>query len=194
VCAVVDTIVADTVLVVEYGYFEDVVDPYEFNTKGVSSRLTYNITSVGTKSVPLRIGCGVGGSSAVNSMAFMRGTSEDYDRWDILGHSTKKWDWDSLLPYFKKVRGLDNPLVEYKLIRTIRVLLSTPLLHLSPKTSQFSTIFKQLGEVRDQFKPAFHPSSIQLSVSKPLPDWQKTQNGSRYNARCMEDYTWRRFP
>lgn len=100
----IDTIIADSVLVVEYGYFEDAVNPYEFNTKGVPSRITYNITSVGTKTVPLRIGCCVGGSSAVNSMAFMRGTSEDYDRWDSLGGSTKEWDWSHLLPYFKKVR------------------------------------------------------------------------------------------
>lgn len=49
-------------------------------------------------------GCCVGGSSAVNSQIFMRGTSEDYDRWQTLGGPDSDWNWQGLLPYFKKVR------------------------------------------------------------------------------------------
>lgn len=51
----------------------------------------------------------VGGGSAINAQAFMRGTSEDYDRWAALGgeDSNSEWDsewgWDGILPYFKKV-------------------------------------------------------------------------------------------
>lgn len=100
----IEVTVIATVLVVEYGYFADGVGPYEFNTKGIPASMRFNITSVGSKKVSLGIGCCVGGSSAVNAMAFMRGTSEDYDRWDSLGGSTTQWDWDHLLPYFRKVR------------------------------------------------------------------------------------------
>lgn len=64
--------------------------------------LMYNITSVGTKKQYVGIGCVVGGGSAVNAQAFMRGTSEDYDRWAALGGENSNWSWTDILPYFKK--------------------------------------------------------------------------------------------
>jgi hypothetical protein len=64
----------------------------------------YNITSVGTKQQLVGIGCVVGGGSAINAQAFMRGTSEDYDRWAAVGSKGSTWNWDGMLPYFKKVK------------------------------------------------------------------------------------------
>lgn len=50
----------------------------------------------------------VGGGSSVNAMINMRGSAEDYDRWQTLFGSeaqegTADWSWDGILPYFKKV-------------------------------------------------------------------------------------------
>lgn len=42
----------------------------------------------------------LGGSSAINAMLYVRGQREDYDEWANLG--CKGWDWDSVLPYFKR--------------------------------------------------------------------------------------------
>lgn len=42
----------------------------------------------------------VGGSSAVNSMVFLRGIPEDYDAWAEQGNSI--WRFQELLPYFRK--------------------------------------------------------------------------------------------
>lgn len=42
----------------------------------------------------------VGGSGAVNAMIYIRGHASDYDAWAAAGN--KGWDFDSLLPYFKK--------------------------------------------------------------------------------------------
>lgn len=42
----------------------------------------------------------MGGSSAVNGMAYSRGTREDYDNWEKLGNTG--WSYDEVLPYFKK--------------------------------------------------------------------------------------------
>ena len=54
-------------------------------------------------------GKALGGSSAINAMLYVRGQKEDYDSWAELGNDG--WDWDSVLPYFKKaennVRGAD---------------------------------------------------------------------------------------
>lgn len=54
-------------------------------------------------------GKALGGSSAINAMLYVRGQKEDYDNWADLGN--EGWDWDSVLPYFKKAennsRGAD---------------------------------------------------------------------------------------
>jgi choline dehydrogenase-like flavoprotein len=42
----------------------------------------------------------MGGSSAVNAMAYIRGVKSDYDQWAALGNTG--WSWDEVLPYFKK--------------------------------------------------------------------------------------------
>jgi choline dehydrogenase len=42
----------------------------------------------------------LGGSSSTNAMAYIRGQREDYDGWAALGCAG--WDYNSVLPYFKK--------------------------------------------------------------------------------------------
>jgi choline dehydrogenase len=52
----------------------------------------------------------LGGSSSLNGLLYVRGQSEDYDRWSALGN--KGWSYDEVLPYFKKsedqARGADD--------------------------------------------------------------------------------------
>ncbi len=42
----------------------------------------------------------LGGSSSINAMCYIRGDKADYDYWEAQG--AKGWNWDSVLPYFKK--------------------------------------------------------------------------------------------
>ncbi|GAC23910.1 choline dehydrogenase [Paraglaciecola mesophila KMM 241] len=42
----------------------------------------------------------LGGSSAINAMCYVRGVPQDYDRWQQQG--ALGWNWDAVLPYFKK--------------------------------------------------------------------------------------------
>ena len=52
----------------------------------------------------------LGGTSSINGMVYMRGNPADYDLWRQRG--CQGWDWDSVLPYFKKAedqeRGTDR--------------------------------------------------------------------------------------
>ena len=54
-------------------------------------------------------GRGLGGSSAINAMVYIRGSAWDYDNWAKLGATG--WAYDDVLPYFKRAehneRGAD---------------------------------------------------------------------------------------
>ncbi|MGC6400007.1 GMC family oxidoreductase [Sphingomonas sp. FW199] len=48
-------------------------------------------------------GRGLGGSSAINAMLYVRGHPWDYDHWASLGCTG--WGWDDVLPWFRRAEG-----------------------------------------------------------------------------------------
>jgi choline dehydrogenase-like flavoprotein len=72
------------------------VNNWAFNTvpqKGLNGRIGYQPR-----------GKGLGGSSAINAMVYIRGHRADYDQWAALGNAG--WSFADVLPYFK--RAEDN--------------------------------------------------------------------------------------
>lgn len=105
-----------TVLVIEYG---PNVHPNSIKTisggfSGMSSGYLYNIQSVPQtnlqgRTTAVQAGKIVGGSSAVNALMTVRGTTGDYDRWGSFFSDKSDWSWKGLLPYFKKALNFVPP-------------------------------------------------------------------------------------
>ena len=48
----------------------------------------------------------LGGSSSINGMVYVRGNAKDYNRWVDMG--ADGWDYEAVLPYFKKAQCADE--------------------------------------------------------------------------------------
>ena len=53
----------------------------------------------------------LGGTSSINGMVYIRGNPADYDEWRQRG--CEGWDWDSVLPYFKKAENQERGANEF---------------------------------------------------------------------------------
>ena len=76
---------------------------YRYDTvpqKGLNGRIGYQPR-----------GRGLGGSSAINAMVYMRGCKWDYDNWAAMGATG--WSYDDVLPYFRKAEHNERGASEY---------------------------------------------------------------------------------
>ncbi|WP_214106678.1 GMC family oxidoreductase [Acrocarpospora catenulata] len=78
----------------------------DYQYKSEPQRHTYD------RILDLPAGRTLGGSSSINGMIFVRGSREDYDGWAYLG--CEGWDYESVLPVFKKMEDWEGGADEYR--------------------------------------------------------------------------------
>lgn len=59
---------------------------------------------LGGRQINLPRGKGMGGSSSINGMCYVRGNPMDYELWEAKGATG--WHWANVLPYFQKMEGV----------------------------------------------------------------------------------------
>ncbi|KAL3481916.1 hypothetical protein BJX99DRAFT_253041 [Aspergillus californicus] len=104
-----------TVLVIEAGkidnYSPAIQYPRHVSLAPVNN--SWPITSLpdaklNNRTTPVEAARLLGGGSAINGMAFDRGSPGDYDLWaELIGD--ERWGWEGLLPYFKKSETFTPP-------------------------------------------------------------------------------------
>ncbi|MFT5636027.1 MAG: choline dehydrogenase, partial [Cognaticolwellia sp.] len=83
----------------------------------------------------------LGGSSSLNAMCYIRGVPEDYDRWSDMG--AKGWDWQTVLPYFKKSEKQQHG--ESELHGADGYLSVSDLRHTNPLSNTFVDAAEEIG-------------------------------------------------
>ncbi len=78
-----------------YGHLQD--SPYDWADRTVPQK------NLDGRRIFVPQGRGLGGSSSINYMIYIRGAHEDYDNWSRLGNSG--WGYEEVLPYFLKAEG-----------------------------------------------------------------------------------------
>lgn len=61
---------------------------------------------LGGREVNLPRGKGLGGSSSINGMCWVRGNPMDYELWEALG--ADGWRWSNVLPYFQRLENVEG--------------------------------------------------------------------------------------
>src|SRR5437763_1101984 len=103
--------------------------------------------------IPVPRGKLLGGSSAINGMAFVRGQAQDFDTWAQMGN--RGWSYAEVLPFFKRIeryqgggddefRGRDGPLR-----------ITNP----EPREPIFATLIKAADEVGIPHNPDYNGAS-----------------------------------
>jgi choline dehydrogenase len=90
---------------VPIGYFKTIGDPrYNWNFQ------TEPEPGLNGRHLGWPRGKGLGGSSAVNGLIYVRGQKEDFDAW---GDTASGWSYEDVLPYFKRAERQERGACEY---------------------------------------------------------------------------------
>ena len=93
--------------------------------------------------MPLQQGKVAGGGSSVHGRIFIRGHRRDLDHWNYMGN--ENWDFESVLPYFKRCEDYTGPRSEYRGVGGPVTVMDLPADRQSAASQAFVDGVKELG-------------------------------------------------
>jgi choline dehydrogenase len=100
--------------------------------------------------IPVPRGRLLGGSSALNGMAFVRGQAQDFDTWSQMGN--QGWSYESVLPFFKRMESYDGGGDDAFRGRDGPLRVTNP----EPREPFFAAVIKAAGEVGIAHNPDYN--------------------------------------
>jgi choline dehydrogenase len=101
------------------------------------------------RKLPVPRGRMLGGSSAINGMAFVRGQAQDFDTWAQMGNHG--WSYADVLPFFKRMENYDGGDDEFR-GRNGPLRVTNP----QPRDKLFAALIKAAGEVGIVHNPDYN--------------------------------------
>jgi choline dehydrogenase len=99
--------------------------------------------------IPVPRGKLLGGSSAINGLAFVRGQAQDFDTWAQMGN--RGWSYQDVLPFFKRMESYPEGEDEYR-GREGPLKLTSP----KPTDTLFRTLIQAAAEVGIRHNPDYN--------------------------------------
>ncbi|ORY49916.1 alcohol oxidase [Rhizoclosmatium globosum] len=96
-----------SVLLIESGSV-DSLNTWWMNIPALSAWISWFSWERKNEKIELVQGKTLGGTSAIDSMVYVRGNKEDFNDWNVK-YGCKGWDYESVLPYFKKTEAIHIP-------------------------------------------------------------------------------------
>jgi len=128
--------------------------------------------------IPVPRGKLLGGSSAINGLAFVRGQAQDFDTWAQLGNTG--WSYEDVLPFFKRMERYEGGGDDRYRGREGPIRVTDP----KPATPLLQTIIKAAGEVGIRHNPDYNGATqdgIVMSQATIAGGWRMS------TARCYLD-------
>jgi choline dehydrogenase len=100
--------------------------------------------------IPVPRGRMLGGSSALNGMAFVRGQAQDFDTWAQMGN--QGWSYESVLPFFKRMESYEGGGDDAFRGRSGPLRVTNP----EPREPFFAAVIKAAGEVGIAHNPDYN--------------------------------------
>ena len=106
--------------------------------------------STNGRRIPVPRGRMLGGSSALNGMAFVRGQAQDFDTWAQMGNTG--WSYENVLPFFKRMESYDGDGDDTFRGRSGPLRVTNP----EPREPFFAAVIKAAGEVGIEHNPDYN--------------------------------------
>jgi len=138
--------------------------------------------STNGRRIPVPRGKLLGGSSAINGLAFVRGQAQDFDTWAQMGN--QGWAYEDVLPFFKRMESYEEGDERFR-GRSGPLKVTNP----APASPLYATVIKAAGEVGIPHNPDYNGAKqdgIAMSQATIASGWRMS------TARCYLDPAKRR--